>query len=123
MECKPVSYLLVRDIISYAFNATFLLSCLSLLSKHVASQCRWHDAVLDVLKLVKKKKKRVWLAPYLILRYKNKWRLEFLMTGEVKARFSKVVTLKPGGFWFRYTRLCVEYVVSRRKGFRMRSWI
>ena len=98
MEYEPVSYLLVRDIISYAFNATFLLSCLSLLSKHVASQCRWHDAVLNVLELVKKKK-RVWLAPYLSLRYKNKWRLEFLMIGEVKARFSKVATLKPGGFF------------------------
>ena len=102
MECEPVSYLLVRDIISYAFNATFLLSCLSLLSKHVASQCRWHDAVLDVLELVKKKKKRVWLAPYLSLRHKNKWRLEFLMIGEVKARFSKVATLKPGGFFIHY---------------------
>ena len=54
---------------------------------------------LDALELVKKKKKRVWLAPYLSLRYKNKWRLEFLMIGEVKARFSKVATLKPGGFF------------------------
>ena len=92
----------MRDIISYAFNATFLLSCLSLLSKHVASQCRWHDADLDVLELVKKKKKRVWLAPYLSLRYKNKWRLEFLMIGEVKARFSKVAPLKLGGFFIHY---------------------
>ena len=34
-----------------------LLSCLGLLSKHVASQYRWQSADLDVLKLVKKKKR------------------------------------------------------------------
>ena len=37
-------------------DVTFLPSCLSVLSEHVASQSKWQSADLDLLKLAKKRK-------------------------------------------------------------------
>ena len=42
-------------------DVTLLPSCLSVLSKHVASHSKWQNADLDLLKLAKKGK-RVWPA-------------------------------------------------------------
>ena len=42
-------------------DVTLLLSCLSVLSEHVASQSKWQSADLDLLKLAKKRKS-VWSA-------------------------------------------------------------
>ena len=42
-------------------DVKLLLSCLSVLSEHVASQSKWQSADLDLLKLAKKRKS-VWPA-------------------------------------------------------------
>ena len=43
-------------IFEYSSTDVTLLSCLSVLSEHVASQSKWRSADLDLLKLAKKRK-------------------------------------------------------------------
>ena len=60
-------------------------------SKHVASQYRWQSRDLDVLKLVKKKKRVAGAIPK-STRYKNKWAAGIFVNLQ-RARFPKVATL------------------------------
>ena len=60
MILSPTSYTVT--IFEYSStDVTLLPSCLSVLSKHVALQSKWHNADLDLLK-VAKKRKSVWPA-------------------------------------------------------------
>ena len=58
MILSPTCYALT--IFEYSSTNVMLLpSCLSVLSEHIASQSKWQNADLDLLKLAKKRKS-VW---------------------------------------------------------------
>ena len=50
-------------IFQYSMSRCYLAACLSVLSKHVASQSKWQSADLDLVKLARKRRS-LWPAPF-----------------------------------------------------------